>query len=252
VPEIEMPGHSGGVFKLHPELACFPERPGGEYCLGNPEARKFLKALITEFAGLFPESRIIHLGGDEADTGNWEKCPCCQRAIKEKKLSNERALERDFAVDMSRHVLSLGRTPMVWFTDNALPEDVMVQVWRSLLETLEASKRRAKMVFSVHNTCYFDYPAHAGEPKFDWMPALPEEVIYSADPCGAWKTEIQDYLLGMEACLWTEYVPFWRTFPKIMPRLTAFAEAAWSPRERMEFNDLQRRKQLLSAGGYIY
>ena len=106
IPEIEMPGHSRGLLALHPELSCDPENPGREFCLGKAEVRVFLEKLISEFVSLFPASKVIHLGGDEAESAHWETCPECQRAMKEKGLSNVRQLENDFMIWQLSSVLS--------------------------------------------------------------------------------------------------------------------------------------------------
>ena len=57
-------------------------------------------------------------------------------------------------------------------------------------------------------------------------------------------------MLGPETCLWTEYVPEWRVFQKLLPRLGAFAEVAWSRPENKEWSDYKRRSECLRAAGY--
>ena len=59
-----------------------------------------------------------------------------------------------------------------------------------------------------------------------------------------------DRFLGPEAALWTETVPEHRVMAKVLPRLTAFAECAWSSAER-NYGDYQRRKSLLRGAGYF-
>ena len=54
---------------------------------------EFLKSIFAELMELFPDSPIIHLGGDEADTCYWDNCPKCQKAMREKGLNNMRELE---------------------------------------------------------------------------------------------------------------------------------------------------------------
>ena len=70
IPELEMPGHSSGVFAIHPELACPDGLPidltRGEYCIGNPASRRFLGEIIDETMEIFSGIRCLHLGGDEA------------------------------------------------------------------------------------------------------------------------------------------------------------------------------------------
>ena len=63
--------------------------------------------------------------------------------------------------------------------------------------------------------------------------------------------EIGDLLLGPECCLWTETVPEHRVIPKLLPRLCAFAETAWTPsRRRTWFNYTCRRETLTACGWF--
>ena len=82
------------------------------------------------------------------------------------------------------------------------------------------------------------------------MFGLPAESVYLADPYVIWEKDWKDGLMGTEACLWTEYVPEWRTMQKILPRLGAYAETAWSLPEKKDWHDFQRRTGTLRAAGY--
>lgn len=253
VPEIEMPGHCGGLLDLFPQYACTPTgASAAEVCIGKPEARQFFKALITEFAALFPDSPIIHLGGDEASTLRWQNCPDCQKAMQKKNFTDLRQLEADFMTEMASHVISLGRRPMTWFTEQPLPDEVITQCWSTDESVGAMVNRGGEYVYSLSKHCYFDYPATAAEPLFEWTASLPELAVYDAHPCIAWKAALENRLLGIEACMWTEAIPPWRTFSKIVPRLQAWAENAWSQAEQKEFHDFSRRKELLTACGYNF
>ncbi|MBO5791354.1 MAG: family 20 glycosylhydrolase [Lentisphaeria bacterium] len=251
IPEIEMPGHSRGVIALHPELACDPEDPGKEFCLAKPEVREFLEKLIAEFASLFPASKVIHLGGDEAETEHWEKCPACQKLMKEKGLSNLRQLENDFMNDMASYVRSLGLTPVTWFTGSIMEHSTIIQAWRSIHELKETLVHGNRMIFSVHDQLYLDYPCTAAEPFENWMPVLGESGVYNTEPFAAWEKQIGDLLLGPETCLWTETVPDHRIFAKLLPRLIAFSETAWCRPAQKDWFSYIRRKDVLSAGAWF-
>ena len=150
--------------------------------------------------------------------------------------------------EMSRHIIACGRRPMVWCTDSIHPPDTIVQAWQSIMEILNTHPHGNPIVNSVHYCCYLDYPANSADFRELWMPELPEETVYqSIEPPSS---EMRDTLLGTEACLWTEMVPEWRVLPKIMSRLEAFAENAWSQLERKDWHDFQRRKTQLEAAGH--
>ncbi|MBR2364481.1 MAG: family 20 glycosylhydrolase [Lentisphaeria bacterium] len=252
IPELDMPGHSGKILSARRQFACDPENPGREYCLGNAESKVFIKKLLDEVMELFPDSPVIHVGGDEAETSAWEKCPKCLAAMKEKGFNNIRELENDFMVDITRYVVSKGRTPMMWGTcsGQVYPSDTIMQAWLDIREPLRIAPNKNKVVYSVHTSLYFDYPANQSEPLESWMFELTEKGVYMTDPYILWEKELSDTILGPEACLWTETLPQWRFIPKFLPRLAAYSECAWSRNERKDYYDFARRKEYLEAAGY--
>ncbi len=252
VPEIDVPGHSRRVLSMRPDLACDSAQPGNEFCLGNPESAVFIKGLLAELMEIFPDSPVIHLGGDEAAAAHWEKCPRCQAVLKERNLQTFRQLENEFMNDLNRFVLSKGRTPMMWGTCSGQKYDpgTIMQAWLDIREPLRLAENGNKVVYSVHNSLYFDYPADLSEPHENWMFALPEQGVHMTEPYMVWPDQVKDAILGTEACLWTESVPEWRVVQKILPRLFAYSECAWSLPERKEYNDFVRRRKGLESAGY--
>ena len=83
------------------------------------------------------------------------------------------------------------------------------------------------------------------------MLTLPESGVYTAEPYAAWEEEIGDLLLGPECCLWTETVPEHRVIPKLLPRLCAFAETAWTQSCRRTWFNYTCRRETLTACGWF-
>lgn len=250
VPEVDVPGHSFALLHAHPELACDPADPGCELCLGRAETLPFLKRIYAEVMEIFPDSRYLHFGGDEAETGRWEKCPRCQAAMAAGGFRNPRGLENHFMRELIRFAAENGRTPIVWGTGSSFPENAVVQAWLEIREPHRHIADGGRCIMSVHTSYYFDYPADPSEPHENWMFSLSPESVYMADPCVIWEREWKDRLLGPEACLWTETVPEWRITQKVLPRLGAYAETAWSSPERKNWHDFLRRSQRLRSAGY--
>ena len=250
VPEIDVPGHSRGLLQAYPELACDPTDPGSELCIGRAETLPFLKKLYAELMEIFPDSRYIHFGGDEAATAHWEKCPRCRAAMENGGFRDLRELENHFMRELTHFAVENGRTPIVWGTGTPFPADTVVQSWLDIREPGRHIAAGCKSIMSVHTSYYFDYPAEPSEPAETWMFGLPAESVYLADPYVIWENDWKDGLLGPEACLWTEYVPEWRIVQKILPRLSAYAETAWSRPDRKDWHEFQRRIGTLRAAGY--
>ena len=253
VPEVDVPGHSRIMLASYPEYTCDPANPGAEFCIGNPETMTFIKNIFAELMEIFPDSPIIHVGGDEADTAGWEKCPVCRKAMEEKGLKSMRELENDFMVELTRFIVSKGRTPMIWGTcsGQVYPDDTIIQVWLDIREPLKVIPNGNKVVYSVHSSLYFDYPANLDEPWETWMFELSEKGVYMTDPYIIWPEKVKDATLGTEACLWTETVPQHRVLAKMFPRIFAYSECAWSAPENKSWHDFIRRKERLEAAGYL-
>ncbi|MBE6388646.1 MAG: hypothetical protein E7043_00560 [Lentisphaerae bacterium] len=253
IPEVDVPGHSRIMLANYPEYTCTPEKPGAEFCIGNPETMNFIKNIFTELMEIFPDSPYIHVGGDEADTANWDACPVCRKAMEAKGFSTMRELENDFMIELTRFIISKGRTPIIWGTCSGqlYPADTIVQVWLDIREPLKVIPNGNKIIYSVHNSLYFDYPANLDEPWETWMFELSEKGVYMTDPYIIWPEKVKDATLGTEACLWTETVPQHRVLAKLFPRIFAYSECAWSAPENKSWHDFQRRKELLEAAGYM-
>ena len=138
VPEIEMPGHAGAALAVYPEFSCFggPYELGGPmgiYCPGNDAAYTFLENILREVIGLFP-GKYIHVGGDEVDKGNWNKCPKCQARIRQEGLKNADELQSYFIKRIERFINAQGRTLIGWdeILAGGLAPNATVMSWRGV------------------------------------------------------------------------------------------------------------------------
>ncbi|WP_220458718.1 family 20 glycosylhydrolase [Schaalia sp. JY-X169] len=74
VPEIDMPGHTGAIFRSYPELAptkgfsgdIAPGLAVGTLDPGRPETWEFVGDVLDDIIPQFPNTAYIHIGGDEA------------------------------------------------------------------------------------------------------------------------------------------------------------------------------------------
>ena len=140
IPEIEMPGHAIAALTSYPELSCtggpFEVRKlwGVEedvFCAGNDQVFKFIQDVLTEVMDLFP-SKYIHIGGDECPKKRWEKCPKCQKRMKDEGLKNEMELQSYFIKRIEKFVSSKGRNIIGWdeILEGGLAPGATVMSWR--------------------------------------------------------------------------------------------------------------------------
>ena len=142
IPEIEVPGHAQAMVRAYPEL--FGETPieGAEYtsdnivCVGRPGVMDTIKSLTEEVIAMFPYSKYLHIGGDEAAIKSWDNCAECRKYMEENGINGSHELYTEFTVRMTDMVLSLGRTPIVWegfpkAGTEKISRDVVVIAWES-------------------------------------------------------------------------------------------------------------------------
>jgi hexosaminidase len=249
-PEIDMPAHIQSALAAYPELACFPQPSfivstagvsangvGSPevLCVSKPGSFAFVTNVLTEVMSLFP-SREIHIGGDECAKDRWKACPSCQGRIREKGLKDETALQNDFTQRVTAFLESRGRKLQGWNEieeGGPLPKSVVVHLWNDP-STLERSTGAGRdIVYSYTRYLYLDQdPA-----------SLTLERIYSTEPLPVGTSpEARRHLLGLEACLWTERRDGDTTTDDYLwPRVSALAEAAWSPNAVRSWEDFRKR-----------
>ena len=256
VPEIEMPGHSSAALAAYPELGCEPGKAykAAEtwgvfkdiYC-PSEKTFSFLEDVLTEVMELFP-SKYIHIGGDEAPKDAWKNSAFCQQLIKKLKLKDEHGLQSYFIQRMEKFLNSKGRSIIGWdeILEGGLAPNATVMSWRGEDGGIAAAQQKHKVIMTPgSNGLYIDH----GQGKPSQEPLSiggnePLSKIYSYNPTPAVLTpEQQQYIEGVQANLWTEYIP---TDAKVeymlLPRLMALSEVAWSPLANKNFKDFSETR----------
>ena len=274
IPEIDLPGHQLAAITTYPELGC----TGGPYevwtqwgvsddviCAGNEKAMIFLEDVLGEVIDLFP-SEYIHVGGDECPKVRWKNCPKCQARIKaegikgDSKHSAEEYLQSYVISRMEKFVESKGRHIIGWdeILEGGLAPNATVMSWRGVDGGIEAAKQKHNVIMTPNSYLYFDY-YQSTDTEHDPLAiggSLPLERVYSFEPTAGIPEEYQKYVTGVQANLWTEYIPtFSQVEYMIMPRMDALAEVQWTnaPKDFKAFLPrLVRMTELYDRLGYNY
>ena len=255
VPEIEMPGHSQAVLAAYPELGC----TGGPYhvrtvwaisedvfCAGNDASLTFLKAVLKDVLELFP-SPFIHIGGDECLKTRWEKCPKCQARIKAEGLKDTHELQSWFIRQIGEFLTQHGRRLIGWdeILEGGLPPGATVMSWRGTEGGIKAIQAGHDTVFAPNSHTYFDHSQATGRETEPLTIGgfLPLEKVYGYEPVPeTLPSSLAGHVLGAQGQLWTEYMETPKAVEYMaFPRLTALAEAVWSPAAGKDYADFLRR-----------
>ncbi len=276
IPEIDLPGHMQAALAAYPHLGC----TGGPYevwtiwgvsedvlCAGNDSVLTFIDDVLTEIMDIFP-SEYIHIGGDECPKVRWTTCSKCQARAKalgiksDNKHSKEEYLQ-SFIINHAEKILNQnGRQMIGWdeTLEGGLAPNATVMSWRGEAGGIEAARQHHDVIMTPNTYLYFDYYQSKdteNEPEAIGG-YLPIERVYSYEPMPkALSPEEQQYIKGVQANHWTEYMP---TFSQVqymaLPRWAALSEVQWSQPEKKNYeNFLTRLPQLIEwykAEGYNY
>ena len=255
IPEIDIPAHSNAALAAYPEYACpvvkefigvLPGLGGRNseiiFCAGNDRTYAFLQDILDEVIALFP-SRYVHLGGDEATKTNWQKCPLCQTRIRREHLTDTEALQGYFMGRMADYVRSKGKEVIGWdeLTNSKLPEESIILGWQGFGNAaLKAAAQGHRFIMAPARILYLI--RYQGPQWFEPVTYFGNNTlkgVYDYEPVQAeWKPEYESLLMGIQACMWTEFCNkpedvFYLTFP----RLAASAEIAWSPKGQKDWDN---------------
>jgi hexosaminidase len=244
VPEINLPGHARSALAACPSLGCTRgpyevwDRIGIQpeiMCAGREHTFDFLENVFEEVIDVFP-GHWIHIGGDEAPKKRWKECADCCARMDSLGLADPDALQTWMTNRVAAFLRLHDRGAMVW-NDSLSPgldPEIRIQYWlRRRKELITAIRRGREVVASSFWDCYLDHSyaltplsrAYAYEPVFPGV-----------------EDGIESRVLGIEAPVWTEMIPDRpRLWYQVFPRLCAFAETGWTPREGKDFSSFSAR-----------
>jgi hexosaminidase len=248
IPEIDLPGHMLAALTAYPNLGCTggPYKVWGRWgvaddvlCPGNPETFTFLEGVLSEVIELFP-SKYIHIGGDECPKVRWEKCPKCQALIAELgltasgKFKAEHFLQSYVMERIEEFLAAHNRKIIGWdeILEGEVSENATIMSWRGSEGGIHAAKIGRDVIMTPNSHFYFDYyqtDNTANEPLAIGG-NIPVERVYSFD--ASLSNELTpaeaSHILGVQANLWTEYIPNSRQLEyMLLPRLAALSEVQW-------------------------
>ncbi len=254
VPEIEMPGHAMAALTAYPQYSCtggpFYVMPGGYwpitdiFCAGNDSAFTFLENILSEVIDLFP-GPYIHVGGDEANKANWEKCPKCQARIKAENLQNENELQSYFIKRIEKYIVSKNKKLIGWdeILEGGLAPEATVMSWRGMEGGIFAATEGHDVVMTPTSHCYLDYYQALQDEPPGIGGHVPLEKVYGFEPMPeGLSAEKQKHILGAQGNVWTEYIPTPEHAEYMaLPRLCAMSEVVWSSRANRNLDSFLTR-----------
>ena len=259
MPEIELPGHARAALAAYPQYSCrgeslLPREPWtlwgvteDVFCPGNDETLAFIRGVLDEVCELFPDSPMIHIGGDEVPKTRWKDCPKCQRRIREKGLKDEKELHTWTASYFANYLRGKGRRAVGWsdIIEGGIPEDAVIMCWRNQEAGQKAAASGRDFIMCPGTHCYFDLgqclPGD-GVPYGVWTKPIPLHKVYSYFPEEDISPACRKHLLGVQACHWSESI---RTEKELewhsWPRALALSEVVWTAPDVRDYDEFKSR-----------
>ncbi len=272
IPEIELPGHASAAIAAYPQLSCFPDEstkvPDNTTWAGSTAGKQvqqtwgvfedvlcpneytftFMQNVLSEVMQLFP-SKYIHIGGDESPKEAWKRSAFCQQFIKEKNLKDEHELQSYFIQRIEKYINSKGRKIIGWdeILEGGLAPNATVMSWRGEEGGIAAAKQDHNVIMTPGAYCYIDHSQSQNEDSVTIGGYLPLEKVYSYDPVPAALNEQQaKHILGAQGNVWTEYMSnASKVEYMIFPRMAALSEVVWTPKEKKNWGDFEKRLPVL-------
>ncbi len=272
IPEIEMPGHASAAIAAYPQLSCFPNEdtkyPADCVWSGPSKGKQvqqtwgvfedvfcpseysftFLQNVLNEVMDLFP-SKYIHIGGDECPKDSWKRSEFCQNLMKKNGLKDEHELQSYFIHRIEKYINSKGKKIIGWdeILEGGLAPNATVMSWRGEEGGIEAAKQNHDVIMTPGTHCYFDHNQTTNDDSVTIGGYLPIDTVYSYEPVPATLNAMQaKHVLGAQGNVWTEYM---KTPGKIeymiFPRMAALAEVLWTPKEKKNWKDFEKRLPLI-------
>ncbi|PJI94053.1 family 20 glycosylhydrolase [Luteimicrobium subarcticum] len=240
VPELDMPGHTNAATHAYGELV-----PGGEptdryagievgfskLTLDVPGTEPFLRDIFGDVARL-TLGEYVHIGGDEVLTMGADEYRRIVHLVHE-------------------IVTSHGKKVVGWqeIAQAEPPAGTVLQYWDTradLDDVRRASAAGSRVLMSPATNVYLDMRYDAddttGQTWGDSMPPVELRDSYEWDPETSLGGLPAGTVEGVEAALWTEYVDGAdQLFFRLLPRLAASAEVAWTAQEQREWDGFRVR-----------
>ena len=268
LPEIDVPGHCKSFGEAYGEL--FGTK--GVICQ-HTDSMEAMRNLFRELCDLFPNSKYIHIGGDEAYTmDEWTKCPSCREYAKsvgidsdmEDKAMLAELMYAHFISEMAEVCFAKGRQPIVWegfakTVNDRISKDILVMSWENYYQlTPDLLDAGFKIINCSWNPMYVVAPLTMWKPEeiFDWSiyqwkavhPSSPYlEIAYQAEP--------NAQIIGGQLLAWGDHIP--KHSPSIeegvydernylMERLPMLAENTWNVKKACDFDVFEKSVQVLN------
>src|SRR4029079_8582335 len=172
---------------------------------------------------------------------------------------DEHGLQSYFIQRIEKYINSKGKRIVGWdeILEGGLAPNATVMSWRGEKGGIAAANEDHDVIMTPDTYCYFDHSQNRHEDSVTIGGYLPLDKVYNYEPIpnvlitgnasvsrpgNADKSGKAKHILGGQANLWTEYIANGSKVEyMIFPRMSALSEVLWSPREKKDWKNFERK-----------
>jgi hexosaminidase len=160
-------------------------------------------------------------------------------------LKDEHELQSYFVQRIEKFLNSKGKQMIGWdeILEGGLAPNAIVMSWRGEAGGIEAAKQKHRVIMTPGSPLYFDNGQRENEDSVFIGGYNPIEKVYAYDPLSKELTpEQQQYILGAQANVWTEYMTNTKKIEyMVFPRIAALSEILWTPKRIQDWEFFEKR-----------
>ena len=160
-------------------------------------------------------------------------------------------LDRMNYLEVEEYLKTKDRELIGWdeILDGGISKDAIVMSWRGSKGGIEAARRGNRVIMTPSTHFYLDY-YQAPDPNTQEPLAIGGRVTleqcYSFNPYDRLTENQKQYIIGIQANMWTEYVAEYSHLQHmVLPRYAALAEDGWGGKKEAYADFLSRVKESL-------
>ncbi|MDE6723582.1 MAG: family 20 glycosylhydrolase, partial [Eubacterium sp.] len=170
---------------------------------------QFVYDILDEFFEMFPDE-YIHIGGDEVPKHRWNLCPACNAKREALGLKTSDELQFWFMNQIKNYCKEHGKQAFMWSWE--LEDDSLLDTDLGFTKCGDMDTKGRSFIDTSTKANYIDLPY-----GYISLKNTADHKVFSGNA------------LGVEAALWTEYVPHMKKADLMsFPRTGCIAETGWN------------------------
>jgi hexosaminidase len=148
---------------------------------------------------------------------------------------------------MEKYLNRKGKTLIGWdeILEGGLAPNAWVMSWRGEKGGIDAANQKHNVIMTPGEYVYFDHSQIKNDDSLTIGGFTPVDKVYNYEPVPKQLDSSKaEFVEGAQANVWTEYIAYpSKVEYMVFPRMSALSEVLWSPKEKKDWSDFDKRLQ---------